>query len=156
MDVGLSEVLACPPPAPPTAPASRQSAPQSPLTKPGGVGHSPGAHLLGVFRDDPALLGREELSEPGGDPGDTELHGVYPPQPPHPQCATHSTASPGDVPSLGAEGHIPITQFRAHSYPPAPKGRFPTPRTPYAPPRTPRAPLTVVSSVRSSSGPSVS
>ena len=71
----------------------------------------------------------------GGDPGDTELHGVYPPRPPHPQCATHSTASPGDVPSLGAEGHIPITQFRAHSYPPAPKGRFPTPRTPRAPPQ---------------------
>lgn len=45
MDVGLSEVLACPPPAPPTAPASRQSAPQSPLTKPGVWG----THLVHIF-----------------------------------------------------------------------------------------------------------
>lgn len=58
--MGLSEVQLHTPP-PHTAPASLQRGPQSPVPKQGGVQHSPGAHLLGVLRDDPALLGREEL-----------------------------------------------------------------------------------------------
>ena len=61
--MGLSEGFSCTPPPPHThtAPAGLQRGPQSPIPKQGGVKDSPGAHLLGVLRDDPALLGREEL-----------------------------------------------------------------------------------------------
>ena len=60
--MGLSEGFSCtPPPHTHTAPAGLQRGPQSPIPKQGGVKDSPGAHLLGVLRDDPALLGREEL-----------------------------------------------------------------------------------------------
>lgn len=92
----------------------------------------------------------------GGILGTQSCTACTPPDPPTPNVPPTAQRPPGMSPVWVQRGTSPSPSSELTHTPLLPKGAFPPPGHPVPPPRTPRAPLTVVSSVRSSSGPSVS
>lgn len=110
--MGLSQAFCCLPPAPPSSHGdpgtlgTSYKVPHSPTPSRESPGLLPGTHLLGVLRDDPALLGREGTGEqaeeqPHG-PQAALHHGFPTPSDPQPPSAVLSppdraaTTSPQD------------------------------------------------------------